>query len=140
MIEMGILNIFGKKDSTTAASAGPTFNVSTELFPYRLQARKSSSAVLQIKVKNLTKDVVLTSVVAEVPNQLGFDEMILSKQKQVKVGEIQPGEEKDVRINLYTSLKSDPGNYTLMLTTTAHYRDYTHVLNDVRKRVAVELV
>lgn len=137
---MGILDVFGKKDNAQGGTKGPPFTVATELFPYKLQAKKNSSASLIIKIKNVSKDAVLTSVVAEVPPQLGFDEMNLSKQKELKVGEIQPNELKEVKMNLYSSLKSDPGEYTVTLTTYAHYRDYTHVLDSVKKRISIDLI
>jgi uncharacterized membrane protein len=137
---LGILNIFGKKDATNDITKGPPFSVATELFPYRLQAKKSSSATLIIKVRNITKEILLTSIVAEVPGQLGFDEMNLSKQREVRVGELQPDETKEIKLGLYSSLKSDPGEYTLTLTAIAHYRDYGHVLNAVKKRIAIEII
>jgi len=96
--------------------------------------------MMTVKVMNITKEVLLTSVVAEVPGQLGFDEMNLSKQREVRLGELQPNELKEVRIPVYSSMKSDAGEYTLTLTAIAHYRDYGHVLNMVKKRVAVEIV
>ncbi|MGD0728480.1 MAG: hypothetical protein ABR981_00170 [Candidatus Micrarchaeaceae archaeon] len=137
---MGILNIFGKKDATSDIAKGPPYSVVTELVPYKLYAKKNSSATLRIKVRNLTKEVLLTSLVGEVPNHLGFDEMIMSKQREIRVGEMQPNEEKELKMNLYTSLGSEKGEYTMTLTTIAHYRDYGHVLNALKKRIAIELV
>ncbi len=137
---LSILNIFGKKDAASDLAKGPPFSVSTELFPYKLQAKKSNSAIMTVKITNITKEILLTSIVAEVPGQLGFDEMNLSKQREVRVGEMQPNELKEIRIPLYSSMKSDPGDYTLTLTAIAHYRDYGHVLNMVKKRVEVEIV
>ncbi len=140
MYFLGLLNIFGKKDAATDITNNPPFTVSTELFPYKLKARKSNSAILTVKVKNITKEILLTSVVAEVPSQLGFDEMNLSKQRELRVGELQPGELKEIKIPLYGGMKSDAGEYTLTLTTIAHYRDYGHVLNAIKKRIAIDIV
>lgn len=137
---MGIFNIFGKKDAASDITRGPPFGLSTELVPYRLYAKKSSSATLMIKVKNLTKEMLLTSVVAEVPSQLGFDEMMMAKQRELRLGELQPSEEKELKFTIYSGLGSEAGEYTLTLTTIAHYRDYGHVLNAVKKRVTVDLV
>ncbi len=137
---MGIFNMFGKKDSASDITNGPPYSVATELVPYKLYAKKNSSATLVVKVKNLTKDVLLTSIVAEVPGHLGFDEMMISKQRELRVGEMQPGEGKELKFNLYSNLGSDAGEYTLTLTTIAHYRDYGHVLNAVKKRVTVDIV
>src|ERR1700685_3034333 len=132
---MGILDIFGKKDSAKAVTNGPPYSVATELVPYKLYAKKQSSATLIVKVRNLTKEVLLTSVVVETPGKIGFDEMMVSKQKELRVGDLQPDESKEVKFTLFTSMGSDAGQYTLTLDTIAHYRDYTHVLNSVKKRI-----
>ena len=137
---VGLLNIFGKKDAASDIAKGPPFSLMTEFMPYKLYSKRSSSSTLRITVRNLTKEILLTSVVAEVPSQLSFDELMTSKQKEVRIGEIPPGESKDVRMNVYTSVGSDPGEYTMTLTTIAHYRDYGHVLNALKKRITVELI
>lgn len=137
---MGLLNIFGKKDSASDITKGPPYSVSTELVPYKLYAKKSSSATLSIKVKNMTKDVLLTSVVLESSGKIGFDEMLVAKERELRIGDMQPMEEKDLRVAIYSGVGSDAGQYTLTLTTIAHYRDYAHVLNTVKKRVMVEIV
>jgi uncharacterized membrane protein len=95
---------------------------------------------MTVKMTNITKEILLSSVVVEAPGQLGFDEMNLSKQREVRIGELQPNEAREIRISVYSSMKSDPGEYTLTLTAIAHYRDYGHVLNMVKKRVAVDIV
>ncbi len=137
---MGIFNIFGKKDAATDITKGSPFMISTELVPYHLYARKNSSATLMVKVKNITKDILLTSVVAELPNRLGFDEMVLSRQKETRIGELQPEEQKEIKLNIYGGVGSEAGEYTVRLTTIAHYRDYSHVLNAVKKQVQVSVV
>lgn len=137
---MGILDIFGKKDSAKGITKGPPYSVSTELTPYRLYAKRASSATLSVKVKNLTKDVLLTSVVAESAGKIGFDEMLVSKQRELRIGDMQPGEQKEVSVNVYSGVGSDAGEYTITLTTIAHYRDYAHVLNALKKRIIVQLV
>src|ERR1700677_4308443 len=123
---MGIFDIFGKKDANKDLTTGSPFLISTELVPYKLYGRRNSSAMLLVKVRNVTKDIVLTSVVAELPQKLGFDEMVLARQREIRVGELQPNEDKEVKFNIYGNVGSDAGDYTLRLTTIAHYRDYSH--------------
>ena len=137
---MGIFDIFGKKDSSKDITTGSPFMISTELVPYRLYARRNSSSTLMVRVKNVTKDIILTSVVAELPAKLGFDEMVLSKQREIRIGELPAGEEKEVKVNIYGNVGSEPGDYTLRLTTIAHYRDYSHVLNAVKKQIPISVV
>ncbi len=137
---MGIFDIFGKKDAAADITKGSPFLISTELVPYRLYSRRNSSATLIVRVRNVTKDILLTSVVAELPNRLGFDEMVMSRQREMRVGEMQPNEQKEVKFNVYGGVGSDAGEYTLRLTTIAHYRDYSHVLNAVKKQIPISVV
>ena len=137
---VGIFNIFGKRDVSNDLTKNSPYRLSTELVPYKIYANKSSSASLMVKVKNMTDEILLTSVVAELPNQLGFDEVGVSKQREIRVGEIAPHDEKEVRFDVFGSVTSDPGEYTILLTAIAHYRDYGHVINAVKKRSTLNVV
>jgi hypothetical protein len=137
---MGIFDAFGKKDSGKETTKGPPFSISTELVPYKLHAKSKGSAMLNIKVTNLTKDVLLTSVTVKVTGKIGFDEMVMQKEKDKKLGEVQPGEMKEDKFIVYSGVGSDAGYYSLTLTVFAHYRDYGHVLNFVKKEIQVGVV
>ena len=137
---MGIFNLFGKKDVVTDLTKQSPFKLATEWIPYRLYANRKSNSMLIVRVKNMTQEVLLTSVVAELPKQLGFGAVALTKEQEMRLGEVAPDEEKEVRFDVYSTLNSDPGEYTLNLTAIAHYRDYGHVINAVKKRVTVEVV
>jgi uncharacterized membrane protein len=137
---MGIFNIFGKRDVSTDIEKNSPFRISTELVPYRLYSHKSGSASLFVKIRNMTKEVLLTSIVAELPQQLGFDEIGMAKQREVRIGELAPDEEREVRMEVFNTLTADAGDYTLTLTAIAHYRDFAHVLNAVKKRTTLSVV
>ena len=108
--------------------------------PYKLYANKKSSSKLNIKIKNMTNDAALTSIFISLPNQLSFDNMGLEKDKIMKLGEIQPHEEKNASIDVMTNLNSESGEYTIVLTATSHYRDYDHVVNSIKKSTTVQVV
>ncbi|MEM3227865.1 MAG: hypothetical protein QXK65_02885 [Candidatus Micrarchaeaceae archaeon] len=137
---MSIFNIFGKKDVGSELMKNPPYKIVTELVPYHIESNKKSSATIFIKLTNLTSEPVLTSVVVETPAQLGFDEMGLSKQKEIRVGNMEPGEEKELKVELFGGLNTDKGNYTLSLTAIMHYRDYGHVINAVKKHMMINAV
>ncbi|MCL4373477.1 MAG: hypothetical protein M1360_01985 [Candidatus Marsarchaeota archaeon] len=137
---MKIFNIFGKKDAASDLTAMLPYKLSVEMVPYRIYANRNSSATMMVRLQNNTGEILLTSLVAELPQQLGFDELGVSKQKEVRVGEIAPHEEKEIKLDIYGGLNSDPGEYTVSLTAIAHYRDYGHVLNAVKKRTVVNVV
>ncbi len=137
---MGIFDIFGKKDAGSDITKGVPFLISTELVPYRLYSRRNSSATLIVKVTNVTKDILLTSIVAELPNKLGFDEMAMARQREIRIGEMQPNDQKEIKFNIYGNVGSEAGEYTARLTAIAHYRDYSHVLNAIKKQIQISVV
>ena len=137
---MGIFNLFGKKDVSTELTKGAPYRLATELVPYKLYAKRKSSSTLKIRLRNLTNEVLLTSVAAELPKPLAFEATGLTKQREVRIGDLAPNEEKEVQFEVFTTPGSDPGDYTLSLTAMAHYRDYGRIINAVRKRVMIGVV
>jgi uncharacterized membrane protein len=137
---MGIFNIFGKKDVSDELVKSAPYRVNTEWVPYKLYANRQNSVSLMVKVKNLTKEILLTSVVAELPKQLGFDEMRVAKERELRIGKMAPNEEKEVRFEVFGDINADPGDYTVTVTSIAHYLDYGHVINAVKKRTTVSVV
>ncbi|MGC8478635.1 MAG: hypothetical protein ACP5NE_01765 [Candidatus Micrarchaeia archaeon] len=137
---MSIFNIFGKKDVGSDLMKSPPYRIVTELVPYHIESNKKSSATLFIKLANLTSEPVLTSIVVETPSQLGFDEMGLSKEKEIRIGNMKPKEEKEIKVEVYGGLSTDKGAYTVSLTAIMHYLDYGHVINAVKKRMIINVV
>jgi uncharacterized membrane protein len=137
---MALFNIFGKKDSGSELMKGLPFKLVSEWTPYRLYSGKRSSSSLSMRVKNMTKETLLTSVVIQLPDQLSFDEIGVSKEKEMRLGELAPGEEKELRAEVFNNLRADPGEYTVSLTAIAHYRDYGHVLNAIKKKALINVV
>ena len=76
---MGLFNIFGKKSVGEDLSKKYPFIFSFSFIKYNLNANSKSSVQAQIKVKNLLSEPALTSVVVEVPKQLGLEETCISK-------------------------------------------------------------
>ncbi len=136
---MAFLGMFGKKDAQQAEKFSP-YMISTEWFPYRLYSGKKGSSILFIKVKNLTNEPLLTSFAVELPGKLSFDEIGLSKAKELKIGEISPSGEKELKLNVFSGIDTDPGEYTVTMISTAHYQDYDKVINAVRKRTSINVV
>ncbi|MGC8680092.1 MAG: hypothetical protein ACP5RI_01620 [Candidatus Micrarchaeia archaeon] len=137
---MGILDFFGRGNKNSNSEKTPIYMIFTEWVPYKLYSNRKSSSKLNIRIKNMTKDVALTSVSISLPPQLSFDNMSLEKEKTIKIGEIQPQEEKEVNVDVMTTLNSDPGEYTITLTATSHYRDYDHVINSIEKKTTVQVI
>jgi len=137
---MKILNLFGKKNVSDEISKQAPYRLITELIPYKLYSNRKSSVMLMVKLRNMTSEPLMSSIVVELPKGLSFDEMGLTLQKELRIGELAANEEKEARFDVYSGPGTDKGEYTLTLTAFAHYRDYGHVLNAMRKRATVEVV
>jgi hypothetical protein len=137
---MKILDLFGKKDSATELGRTLPYRVSSEFVPYKLYANRKSSTLLMMRLKNLTNEAVLSSIVVEVPKGLSVDEVGLAAAKEVRVGTLGPGEEKETRVEIHGDAGTDKGEYTLSITAFIHYRDYGHVLNAMKKKAVLEVV
>ncbi|MGA3020749.1 MAG: hypothetical protein ABSD68_02255 [Candidatus Micrarchaeales archaeon] len=137
---MKILDLFGKKDSAEELGRTLPYRIISEFVPYKLYANRKGSTLLMLRLKNLTKENVLSSIVVEVPKNLSVDEMGLSAAKELRVGTLAPGEEKETRVEIHGDAGTDKGEYTLSITAFIHYRDYGHVLNAMKKKAVLEVV
>lgn len=136
---MKILDLFGKKDASAEIGKTLPYRIVAEFTPYRLFANRKSSVLLMMKLKNLTTEPVLGSIVVEVPKRLSFDETGLTSAKELRLGTLAPGEEKESRVEIRSDSGTDRGEYTLSITAFIHYRDYGHVLNAVKKKAVLEV-
>ncbi|VVC01103.1 Uncharacterised protein [uncultured archaeon] len=137
---MGILDDIMGKGEEGPAVAGLPFNISTALRPVRLNARKESSLELLVTVKNVTDSPVMTSVSAEVPSSLGFENLGITKIKEIRIGELPAKKEKTVSFSISSSSQTAPGVYSVLLAVNHHYRDYSHVQNYAKKTVEIRAV
>ena len=138
---MGLLdNIFGGSSKPAAAPGGPEFTISTSFRPMRLAARSNNSAELLVTLHNISGSSQMCSVVVELPKSLGFDSVGLHKTKELRLGTLDAGTQKDLSVSIYSSSQTPAGLYQLKLSVYSHYRDYAHVLNSVSKTLELRVV
>ncbi|MFH1779827.1 MAG: hypothetical protein ABH803_01630 [Candidatus Micrarchaeota archaeon] len=133
---MGIFDLFGKKPVVGDA----IYSLACAFHPFRLYSRKNDGVDLEITLFVNSDAPMLTSVVVVVPKQLGLDKTGLIQQREFKLGEMQPGTQKSLVVPVYSTSKSEPGDYPVKVFAISHYLDYGHVLNEVRRdlRIRVE--
>ncbi len=137
---MKLFNLFGKKNVSDELSKAAPYRIITEFVPYKLYANRKSTSSLIMRLRNNTSEPLMTSLVVEVPKQLSMDEMGLLKSKEMRIGDIAPNEDKEFRTEIFSGTGTDKGEYTISVTAFAHYRDYGHVLNAMKKRTSIEVV
>jgi uncharacterized membrane protein len=131
---MGIADVlFGKKKVPAFGAA--VFSIDTTIHPFRIAAHKADYAQLDVVVTNRFDKELLTSIVISVPKALGFEQSQLTHQREIRAGPLEPGKSKSVRVQVWGSARTDPGSYEINIFALSHYRDYSYVLNEVRKTV-----
>jgi len=136
---MGIFDIFGKKDVRAELTKRAPYSLKVGFHPYRLNANKDSVR-LRIDLKNKTGEPLLTSVVVQVPKILGLDTMGLTQVREVRLGELEPDEEKSVAVDIYSNSKTKEGTYPVHITAISHYRNYAYVINSEKKKTSLRVV
>jgi len=125
--------------NTSSVKPRPTstpFKVNVTFAPLRLSAMRQSSIRMLVRVTNLSDEPVMTSVDALLARValMGFDATCINKHTEVKVGDIAPGETKEVAIVVYGSGQLKEGNYPYKVSVYAHYQDYTKVVTYIEKK------
>jgi hypothetical protein len=126
----------GNSSTVTPKPTSTPFKVVVTFAPLRLSAMKQSTVRMIVKVTNLSDQPVMTSVDALLARValMGFDSACINKHSEVKVGDIAPGETKEVAIPIYGSHQLKEGVYPYKVSVYAHYQDYTKVLTYVDKK------
>ncbi len=114
--------------------------VKGEWVPYHLKANTSSTASLALSIKNVAREPLLTSVTVSLPKGLKFDKAGAVKSSEVRLGTIDPGLTKETMFDVMGDVSTGAGTYVVELTVYAHYGDYAHVMNSVRKNVHINVV
>jgi len=132
---MAIFDLFGKKEVPREG----LYVIYTSLHPFRLYSHKSDFVELEVSLQNVYSAELLTSLVVVVPKGIGFEQSVLSQQREIRVGQMKPGEEKRFKIPIWASQRTDRGAYVLRVYAVSHYHDYGHVLNEAKKEVRLRV-
>lgn len=133
---MGLFdNLFGKKEAISPYM----YVLECSAHPFRLPAYKNGAIDLEVRVTNNTEQVLLTSIVTVCSRAIGFDTLGLQQQHESRLGELRPSESRFVKISVYSTPKSAPGTYKISVFAISHYRDYAHVLNEVKRSLELRV-
>ncbi len=137
---MGLLDMFGKRDVSAELTKKVPYALKLSFHPFRVSANRSDSATMKIELRNLSKEPLLTSVVVKIPKKLGLDQTCLSQAREIRLGELAPGDDKELNVEIYSSTKTDAAEYPVEVTAISHYRNYAYVLNSEKKRGVIRAV
>ena len=140
MIEKSHLDVFGKKNVGEKLSGKIPFSLKIRITPLRLSKRPGETADLNVELKNVQTEALMTSVVVKVPKAIGFDQTGISDTREIRLGYLKPEEERTLTVPLYSHVRTKEGVYDVSVTAYAHYRDYAHYLNSIKKTLEIRVV
>ena len=133
---MGLLEMFGKKDIGTSLVRKIPYGLKMRFSPFRLSIKSKEPVELVLDIENLRdEEPLLTSIVIRIPKALGLDSMGLNQMREIRMGYLKPRENKRFHIEVYSTARTKTNIYPIIVTAFSHYRDYSHVLNSVKKRI-----
>lgn len=136
---MGLLDLFGKKDASKVVKGVP-FDIRTSFNPVRLSSHKTDRCDLEIKIKNISEETMLTSLVIEISQGIGLDQMGIQKAKEIRIGYLNKGEEYTIIVPIWSNSSTNQGECPVKVTAFVHYRTYAYVLNSVKKTLPLRVV
>jgi hypothetical protein len=130
--------LFGKKVEETPGRS--PFSIKTSLLPVRMASHKIMSVDLNIKIKNMLSESNLTSIMIQVPKGMGLDQTGIAKAKEIRIGYLSKGEEKELVIPIWGHVTTEPGVYNIGVEIFSHYRTYAYIQNSIKKLVELRVV
>jgi len=137
---LALLDIFGKKDVSADLTRKNPYAIKISFHPLRISANKSDTARMTIRLENRSNEPLLTAVVVQTARAIGLDPTCISTTREIRVGEMAGGEVKEIPVDVYGSMKTDPGEYDVAVTAISHYRNYSQVLNSEKKVGSLRVV
>ena len=95
-----------------------------DLHPFRISRADKHGSDVDVAVRNRSGKAVLSSLVVQLPDGLGFDGSGLNMQKEIRLGEFAPGEARSFSFPIYANGKAREGEYKVRIRAMVHYRGY----------------
>lgn len=116
------------------------YDVKIEFSPLRMRKGDDRPIQMLINVKNIDNEDNLTSVVIEIPKEMGFDKIGTVSRKEIRIGTLKSKEDKNFTIELYPNHRSEVGTYDVSVIANKHYRGYSHIINNSQKNISLRIV
>ena len=133
----------GTSTSAMSAMTQNPFEITMSLSPLRLSANKNEYIGLSMRIKNISSGDQLVSTDLMLngnASMLGFDPACINKHTERKIGNLKPGESKDIAIQLWGNNQTKAGAYSVNISVFSHYQNFDKVLGSVKRNLTVRVV
>ncbi|MFH0986744.1 MAG: hypothetical protein V1911_01705 [Candidatus Micrarchaeota archaeon] len=115
-------------------------SVSESFSPIRMVAGQRDPSILNVTVKNKSKDSVIATVIAKIPFSLGFDRIGLEREARRRIGFVKPESEKVVPIPIHLKVSAGEGVYPIDVRVQLHKDRYDKVEKELRTTAELRVI
>lgn len=115
-------------------------NITTSLFPYRLDSSQKNPIELSLKIKNMSSEAKLLSLDIILQKTLSLDKSGLKKSEAIRLGEIKPDEIIFKKFYVYPFQGIKPGDNKVLIRVCEHYLDYNSLKEKTEKIIYVRSI
>ena len=93
-----------------------------------------------VTARNNSDKPQLVSVDFELPGDLGFEDIGVSKAKSVRLGEMGPGASGEAVFEVHPTHRARENEYLGKITAFVHYRDYNNVVEKAALNLTIRVI
>jgi len=115
-------------------------NVTSTLFPFRLNTKLKEPIELTLKIKNMGNDVQFVSYDVILENSISLDKSGLKKAVSFRHGDLKPNETITEVLNIYPFQGIKPGDHRILIRVNEHYLNYDSLKQKTEKIIVVKSI
>lgn len=115
-------------------------NITTSLFPFRLNIKDKNPIELSIQIKNMSSSSKLISYDVILDKTISLDKSGLKKSESFRYGELKSNEVINNKLLIYPFQGIKPGENKVMICVTEHYLDYNTIREKTEKIISIRSI
>ncbi|MCK9292638.1 MAG: hypothetical protein WCY27_00375 [archaeon] len=115
-------------------------NITTSIFPYRLDTRLKDSLELSLKVKNADTDIKLISIDVILDPNIALEKSGVKKAVSLRVGDLGGGKSILKKFEIYPFQGIKPGTYNVLVRVNEHYVNYEQLKSKTEKLIPIKAI
>jgi len=110
----------------------------TEMTPLRLVLGKSKSVELMVQIKNDSEKKRFVSCDIVLNNELSFEKQGMSNARNIRLGEMLPGEKNLKYFQIYPRVNIEKGEQPIFVSVIEHFENnYDYILSKKTKQLTL---
>lgn len=115
-------------------------NISTRMFPYRLDLKTKDPIELTIEITNMSATAKILSSDIIFDPELCLEKSGIKKSEYKRHGEVLPNQKIVMTYDVHPFQGAKPGRKTIKFKVKEHFNDYKYIENITEKRIEIPVI